>query len=402
MTFSPIQEALEVFKNGNPVIVVDAQSRENEGDIIFAADASTQEKVNFCATYAKGLICIAIDEPTATRLALNKLNSNQKDQFHTSFYEPIDAAHKHGTTTGISAVERSITAQLVCKTDSTKEDFIKPGHLFPIVAKEEGVLVRKGHTEAGVDLCKLTQHYPAAIICEIMKEDGTMMRRENLLEFSRKHSLPIISIQQLVEFRILSENHIELISSAHLPTETGDFQIHVFKNKITGVEHVVLENKENPQNKPIVRIHSECLTGDVFSSLKCDCKNQLEKSMNLIEENGHGLIIYMKNHEGRGIGISNKIAAYAMQEKGYDTYEANTILGLPRDSRNFQDAAWILKYFQYSEFGLITNNEEKINTLKRNGFTPRIISISSKVSKHNERYLLEKIRLGKHKINLEK
>jgi 3,4-dihydroxy 2-butanone 4-phosphate synthase/GTP cyclohydrolase II len=401
MIFSELSAAMEWFKAGKPVIVVDALSRENEGDIIFPADCATPEKINFCASHGKGLVCIAIDEKTANRLSLNKLNSNQKDQFHTSFYEPIDAAHHHGTTTGISAFERCITAKLICDENAGKDDFIKPGHLFPIVAKESGVLVRQGHTEAGVDLCKLTGHYPAAIICEIMNDDGSMMRRDDLSVFADKHKLPIISIQQIVEYRMMNENHVSLMSSAQLPTDYGTFQIHVFKNNLNDTEHVVLEKNSNRSNRPIVRIHSECLTGDVFSSLKCDCKYQLEKSMEMIEENENGLIIYMRGHEGRGIGIGNKIAAYAIQENGIDTFKANEMLGMPIDARNYQDAAWILKHFNYQDFDLITNNDEKLNVLINNGLSPKQIQFNAKVTKHNEKYLIDKINIGKHKMILE-
>jgi 3,4-dihydroxy 2-butanone 4-phosphate synthase/GTP cyclohydrolase II len=401
MKFTDLSTALASFKKGEPVIVVDALSRENEGDIVFPADASTPEKINFCALKARGLICIAMDTATAERIDLKPLRSNQKDQFHTAFYDPIDAASKHGTTTGISAFERSITARLVTDKNATPDDFIKPGHLFPVIAKKHGLLERQGHTEASVDLCKITGHYPAAIICEIMQEDGTMMRRERLFDFASKHNLPIITIQQILDHRLLTENHVTHISTAELPTKFGSFTVHSFKNNLTSTEHLALQKNTNAENRPIVRIHSECLTGDVFSSLRCDCNDQLEKSMRLIHENGNGILIYLKGHEGRGIGISNKIAAYALQERGLNTFEANEELGLPRDNRDYQDAIWILKYFHIDDFDLITNNNDKLNTVHKNGLSASMLNVHSQVNTYNERYLQDKIKIARHHIILE-
>ncbi len=402
MNFTDLSIALTSFKKGEPIIIVDSLSRENEGDIVFPADCSTPDKINFCASKGKGLICIAIDQSTAERLDLKPLRSNQKDQFHTAFYDPIDAASKHGTTTGIAAHERSITAKLITDISSTPEDFIKPGHLFPVIAKKHGLLERQGHTEASVDLCKLTDHYPAAIICEIMKEDGTMMRREGLYEFAIQHNLPIITIQQIHDHRILAENYVSHVSTAELPTRFGEFTVHAFKNHLTSIEHLALIKKTNPANKPIVRFHSECITGDVFSSLRCDCNDQLEKSLKLIHENGHGILIYLKGHEGRGIGISNKIAAYALQEKGLNTFEANEQLGLTIDNRDYQDAIWILKHFRLDNFDLITNNNDKLNTVLKNGLSVNMLNIHSHVTAHNERYLKDKIEIARHHIILEK
>jgi 3,4-dihydroxy 2-butanone 4-phosphate synthase/GTP cyclohydrolase II len=235
----------------------------------------------------------------------------------------------------------------------------------------------------------------------MMQEDGTMMRREELLDFAQKHAMPIISIQQILDHRILTENHIEHISQAQLPTKFGDFTIHVFKNNFSNIEHVALFKNSNSSKKPIVRIHSECITGDVMSSLRCDCRDQLEKSMKRIQENGNGLLIYVKGHEGRGIGISNKIAAYALQEDGLNTFEANEKLGFPRDNRNYQDAIWILKYFDIVDFDLITNNSDKLNTVLKNGLSANITQVNSQVTGYNERYLKDKINITKHQIILE-
>lgn len=395
--FNKIEEALEAFKLGNPILVVDDESRENEGDIIFAASKATQEKLNLCAKEAKGLVCIAMDPSIAKRLDLKPVSSNHLDPFHTAFYDSIDAMPQFGITTGISAKERAITAALVADPNSKPNDFIKPGHLFPVVAKKQGVLVRQGHTEAAVDLCKLTEQEPAAIICEVMDADGDMMRREGLFEFAKKHELPMITIQQIVDYRNSKENHLLFVSKAKLPTEFGEMDIQVFENYLTGVEQVVVSSNTT-QNKPIVRIHSECLTGDVFGSKRCDCQDQLHQSLAMIAQNGNGYLIYLKGHEGRGIGIGNKIAAYALQENGMNTYEANEALGLPRDKRNYIDAIWILKALHIDQFQFISNNPEKVDALKNAGFDFEVIQVASATNDHNVKYLSDKIELAKHTL----
>ena len=397
--FDHIEEGLREFKLGNPILVVDDESRENEGDIIFPADTATQAKLNFCAIECKGLVCIAIDSKIATRLNLSPVSSNHKDPFHTAFYDSIDATERFGITTGISAKERAITAAQIANPNSNAKDFIKPGHLFPVVAKENGVLARSGHTEAAVDLCKLTGHEPAAIICEVMDVDGNMMRRNGLAEMAKKHNLKIISIQQLIDYRNQTENHLIAISRSSLPTEFGQFEIEIFQNKLTGREHVLISMKKTTL-KPIVRIHSECLTGDVFGSLRCDCQQQLHKSLSMIAENGNGYLIYLKGHEGRGIGIGNKIAAYSLQEQGHNTYEANELLGLPRDNRNYIEAIWMLKLLQLDHFDLISNNPEKIESLKKVGFTFDVIQEPVLSNEMNQQYLTDKINLGNHKLKI--
>lgn len=397
--FNKIEEALEAFKLGNPILVVDDESRENEGDIIFAASKATQEKLNLCAKEAKGLVCIAIDSSIAKRLDLKPVSSNHLDPFHTAFYDSIDAMPQYGITTGISAKERAITASLVADPNSQPHDFIKPGHLFPVVAKKQGVLVRQGHTEAAVDLCKLTALEPAAIICEVMDADGNMMRREGLMEFSKKHELPMITIQQIVDYRNSKENHLLFVSKAKLPTQFGEFDIQVFENYLTGIEQVVISTNTT-QNKPIVRIHSECMTGDIFGSKRCDCQEQLHNSLSMMAENGNGYLIYLKGQEGRGIGIGNKIAAYALQENGMNTYEANEALGLPKDKRNYIDAIWILKALHVDQFKLISNNPEKIEILKKAGCNFEVIQLASKTNDHNFKYLSDKIKFAQHTIKI--
>jgi 3,4-dihydroxy 2-butanone 4-phosphate synthase/GTP cyclohydrolase II len=395
--FNTIEEGLAAFKSGNPILLIDDESRENEGDIIFPADAATQEKLNLCATHAKGLVCIAIDSKTAKRLNLSPVASNHMDPFHTAFYDSIDANPNFGITTGISAKERAITAGHIANPNSKPNDFIKPGHLFPVVAKTNGVLVRQGHTEAAVDLCKLTGHEPAAIICEVMDSEGNMMRREGLFEFATKLNLKVINIQQIVDYRNETENHLLFVSKSALPTPFGNFDIEVYENILTGVELVLISMRKT-ENKPIVRIHSECMTGDIFGSLRCDCQQQLHSALSLIAENGHGYIVYLKGQEGRGIGIGNKIAAYALQEQGLNTYEANEKLGLPKDNRNYLEAIWMLKALSIDEFYLLSNNPEKVDALTKAGFSFNILQVGITATSHNQQYLTDKIEIGKHTI----
>ena len=395
--FDAIEEALHEFRNGNPILVVDDESRENEGDIIFPAATATQATLNFCAVEGKGLVCIAIDLQTAKRLDLSPVRSNQKDVFHTAFYDSIDAIADFGISTGISAKERAITAIHIANPLSKPDDFIKPGHLFPVVAKEGGVLVRSGHTEAAVDLCRLTGHEPAAIICEVMDTEGNMMRRNGLLDMAKEKKLKIISIQQIIDYRIQTENHLAFVSKSSLPTKFANFEMEVFKNTLTGTEHLLISLKNN-QEIPMVRIHSECLTGDVFGSLRCDCQQQLMSSLAEIALQGHGYVIYLRGHEGRGIGIGNKVAAYALQEKGHNTYDANEMLGFPKDNRNFTDAIWMLKILKLETFEFISNNPVKIEALQEAGFQFEVKQLPVEANPYNQQYLDDKINLGNHRL----
>jgi 3,4-dihydroxy 2-butanone 4-phosphate synthase/GTP cyclohydrolase II len=409
--FDSVSEALVSFKNGNAIIVVDDEDRENEGDIVIPASICTPDQLNFCANYGKGLVCIAIDHNTAIRLDLRKQRSNKKDPHHTAFLDAIDATIEHGTSTGISAFDRSITAQLIANLDSKPSDFIKPGHLFPVLAKKGGIKERKGHTEAAVDLCKLCDLYPAAIICEIMEQDGTMMRRNGLANFAEQHQLKIISINQLLEYIQSTETNFEsnhflptcsMYSSSTLPTEFGEFTIEVFKNTLTGMEHSVISTQKNASVDPLIRIHSECITGDVFHSLKCDCGKQLTDALAAIAERGHGYLIHLKGHEGRGIGIGNKIATYELQKKGVNTYEANEQLGFQADGRNYLDAIEILKHYQISKGELITNNPLKIEAVNEAGIPLKKYTIPSKLNEFNTHYLETKKQFAKHSITIEK
>jgi len=420
--FDHVQEALNAFKLGEPIILVDDEDRENEGDIVFPASFATQEKINLCAKYARGLVCIAMHQTIAKQIGIAPVKTNHADPFHTAFFDSIDAIPALGITTGISAKERAITARQVVDPSAKAADFIKPGHLFPVVAKEGGLLVRKGHTEAAVDLCLINDLAPAAIICEIMDEDGDMLRRNGLVEFAKTHQLKMISIEQLIEYRKtfskdlkfsaveqnfdqhqateISAATIELISQAQLPTEFGLFKSLVFQNTSTSESLVVLLMDTELSNNPIVRFHSECLTGDVFGSVRCDCKAQLNHALEQIASNKHGYLIYLKGQEGRGIGIGQKIAAYHLQDKGEDTFQANLSLGLPVDDRNYQDAIAILKYLRVNNFSFITNNPDKIEAIQIAGFQFEQIIVPPFVTKENKKYLQDKATIANHKITL--
>jgi 3,4-dihydroxy 2-butanone 4-phosphate synthase / GTP cyclohydrolase II len=414
--FDTVQEALDAFKLGQPIILVDDEHRENEGDIVFPATFATQEKINFCAKYARGLVCIAMHPSVAKQIGIAPVYTNHADPFHTAFFDSIDAIPALGITTGISARERAITARQVVDPSVKPSDFIKPGHLFPVVAKAGGLLVRKGHTEAAVDLCLLTDMAPAAIICEIMDEEGDMLRRTGLVDFAKDHQLKMISIEQLVEHRksidldltLKKIDHnkstdtidatMELIAQSQLPTEFGLFKSLVFENKHTKEAHVVLLMDSKKSNTPIVRFHSECLTGDVFGSVRCDCKAQLTNALEQIAKNKHGFLIYLKGHEGRGIGIGQKIAAYALQDQGENTFQANLSLGLPEDDRNYQDAIAILKYLQVNQFSFITNNPDKVAAIQDAGFQFEQIIVPPFVTEKNKKYLQDKANIANHKI----
>jgi 3,4-dihydroxy 2-butanone 4-phosphate synthase/GTP cyclohydrolase II len=416
--FDHVQEAFDAFKLGQPIILVDDEDRENEGDIVFPAAFATQDKINFCAKFARGLVCIAMHQTIAKQIGIVPVNTNHADPFHTAFYDSIDAIPALGITTGISAKERAITARQVVNPIAKPSDFIKPGHLFPVVAKEGGLLVRKGHTEAAVDLCLINDLAPAAIICEIMDEAGDMLRRNGLVEFAKTHQLKMISIEQLVEYRktvamdlklnvseqvntaAILDATMTLIAQSQLPTEHGLFKSLVFQNSTTKESHVVLLMDTELSNKPIVRFHSECLTGDVFGSVRCDCKAQLNNALEQIAKNKHGYLVYLKGHEGRGIGIGQKIAAYALQDGGENTYQANLSLGLPEDDRNYQDAIAILKQLAVNDFSFITNNPDKIAAIQHAGFQFEQVVVPPFVTAHNKKYLQDKATIANHKITL--
>lgn len=397
--FSLIEDALLDYKQGKIVIVVDDENRENEGDMICAADFATPENINYMAQNARGLICVAIDSSIATRMELNQMVEQNTESMKTAFTVSIDADEKFGVSTGISAFDRARTIEVLIDKSSKPEDLRRPGHLFPCVARVGGVLERIGHTEATVDLAKLTGLNPAGVMCEIMTPDGHMARRDFILEFAKKEGLKVITVADLVKYRIQKETLIKLEASAKLPTQFGDFEIRGYRNILNNSEYVALVKADNLDKIPMVRVHSECLTGDIFHSLRCDCNYQLHSALKMINDYGNGALIYMIGHEGRGIGLINKIKAYALQDKGQDTVQANVSLGFAPDLRDYGIGAQIIRHLGYQKFNLLTNNPTKIVGLKGYGLEiNERIPIEPIIDKYNERYIRTKIEKMHHII----
>ncbi|MEF3280225.1 MAG: bifunctional 3,4-dihydroxy-2-butanone-4-phosphate synthase/GTP cyclohydrolase II [Elusimicrobiota bacterium] len=393
-TLNSVIETVEDIKKGRMVIVVDDESRENEGDVILSAKFANPENVNFILKYARGLICVPIDKNIAKRLDLYPMDKVNSDPYKTNWLISVDA--RKGVTTGISAADRAKTIKAISNPKSKARDFTKPGHIFPLLAREGGVLVRAGHTEAAIDLMKLASLPPVAVICEIMKDDGRMARLNDLIDFAKKHNLKITSIEKIIEYRRKKETLIEFVSKANLPTKYGEFEIRVYREKLTGVEHTALiKGKIRKDDRVLVRVHSECLTGDVFGSLKCDCGYQLEKALKIISKANAGVLLYMRQ-EGRGIGLGNKIRAYHLQEKGYDTVEANKKLGFKPDLRDYGIGAQILSDIGIKKMIIMTNNPKKIIGLKAYGI--EIIDrmpIKIQPNIYNKKYLItKKFKLG--------
>ncbi|MER5309611.1 bifunctional 3,4-dihydroxy-2-butanone-4-phosphate synthase/GTP cyclohydrolase II [Streptomyces sp. NPDC002773] len=395
LALDPVEQAIRDIAAGRPVVVVDDEDRENEGDLVIAAEKATPEIVAFMMSECRGLICAPMEDDELERLQLPQMVEHNTESMRTAFTVSVDASPAHGVTTGISAADRATTLRMLASGAHEPSDFVRPGHVFPLRAKAGGVLVRNGHTEAAVDLARLAGLRPAGAIVEIAGEDGVMLRLPELVPFARKHGLTIISIEDLIAYRRSAEPTVRREAEVQLPTAHGDFTAYGYRSTVDGVEHVALvhgdiENTADGEGV-LVRVHSECLTGDIFHSLRCDCGPQLQASMDRIQEAGRGVVVYLRGHEGRGIGLLSKLRAYELQERGRDTLDANLELGLPADARDYAAGAQILVDLGLRRVRLMTNNPEKVDALTRHGLTVEAREpMPVTAGEHNLRYLRTK------------
>ena len=389
--FSTIVEAIEDVLQGKMIVIVDDEDRENEGDLMIAAEKATPELINFMARFGRGLICLTLTEERTKELGLSMMVEDNQSAFETPFTVSIDA--RQGVSTGISAADRAHTIKVAIDSLTVKEDLVKPGHIFPLRAKDGGVLVRMGQTEASVDIARIAGLNPYGVICEIMNEDGTMARVPQLTEFVEEHGLKMITVKDLAEYRLMKEALVEEVTSTILPTHSGEFQSVAFKNLLDDQIHIALVKGEINKDKPtLVRVHSQCLTGDVFGSYRCDCGEQLNKSMEMIEQEGTGVLLYLYQ-EGRGIGIVNKLKAYALQDEGKDTVQANEALGFKPDLRDYGIGAQILRKLGLGKIRIMTNNPRKIVGLEGYGLKlVERVPIEVQAKKDNLKYLRTKQR----------
>jgi 3,4-dihydroxy 2-butanone 4-phosphate synthase/GTP cyclohydrolase II len=387
--FATIEEALEEIRAGRMIIVTDDEDRENEGDLVMAAQFATPEAINFMAKEGRGLICLSLTAQRCDQLGLRLMTAKNEAPLETAFTVSIEAAE--GVTTGISAHDRAHTVQVAIDPDATPRDIVVPGHVFPLKAKDGGVLERTGHTEAAVDLARLAGVSPAGVICEVMNEDGTMARVDDLVGYAEKHGLKMVTIADLIAYRRENEKLVERVVSTALPTSFGDFRAVGFRSLVDDKHHVAMVKGEIDTGEPaLVRVHSECLTGDVFHSMRCDCGEQLAAAMAMIEEEGRGVLLYL-SQEGRGIGLLNKLRAYKLQEEGLDTVDANLKLGLPADLRDYGIGAQILRDLGLTKIKILTNNPKKIIGLEGHGLeVTEQIKIEAPPNTHNESYLRTK------------